>query len=193
MNISGRWTSKRIALIAAVFCAAAGVWAGEWSEAKPVLYRGDIVATYRARIAGEWLVVEATHQPQWHTYAMDNVERVKKATGEEAPTTELPTKIVVGGGYEAVGAWKQSAPKDLTQKDINWYTWGFEGDARFAVKVKKTGDSPATVIVNGQLCNASLCSMVRDLKIEVPVVGDGNAEDAATLVQGLVDVALDTK
>jgi hypothetical protein len=193
VNTSGKWISKRAALIAATLCvAAAGAWAGEWSEAKPVLYRGDIVATYRARIVGEWLVVEATHQPQWHTYAMDNVERVKKATGERAPTTEQPTTIIVGGGYEAVGAWKKSEPKDLTQKDINWYTWGFEEHARFAVKVKKTGDAPATITVNGQLCNASLCSMVRDLKIEVPASGDG-AEEAAALLEGLVDVVLETE
>lgn len=194
MNISGRWNSRRAFAIVAVVCATACAHAGEWSEAKPVLYRGDIVATYRARIVGEWLVVEAAHQPEWHTYAMDNVQRAQKATGEKTPTTELPTQIVVSGGLEAAGAWKQSTPKDLTQLDIKWYTWGFEGTARFAVQVKKTSDEPGVVTVNGQLCNASLCSMVRDLKITLPAAGDGaDAGDAAVLIEGMVDVPVETE
>lgn len=192
MSISGNWNSKRALIIAAVLCAAAGAWAGEWSEAKPVLYRGDIVATYRARIVGEWLVVEAAHQPEWHTYAMDNVVRAKKATGEESPTTELPTKIDVSGGAKVAGAWKQSAPKDLTQIDIKWYTWGFEGTARFAAKLERVSDEPVVITVNGQLCNASLCSMVRDLKIEVPA-GDAGTDEAAALLEGLVEVAPETE
>jgi hypothetical protein len=191
VNISGRWISS-LAIVAAL-CAASGAWAGAWSEAKPVLYRGDIVATYRAQIAGEWLIVEAKHQPEWHTYAMDNVQRAQKATGEKSPTTELPTRIAVSGGAETVGAWKQSAPKDLTQLDIKWYTWGFEGTARFAVKLKRVSEEPVVVTVNGQLCNASLCSMVRDLKIEVPAASGDTAGEAATLLEGMVDVAPETE
>jgi hypothetical protein len=191
VNISGRWISS-LAIVAAL-CAASGAWAGAWSEAKPVLYRGDIVATYRAQIAGEWLIVEAKHQPEWHTYAMDNVQRAQKATGEKSPTTELPTRIAVSGGAETVGAWKQSAPKDLTQLDIKWYTWGFEGTARFAVKLKRVSEEPVVVTVNGQLCNASLCSMVRDLKIEVPATSGDSAGEAAALLEGMVDVAPETE
>lgn len=179
--------------IAAVCLAAASAWAGDWSETKPVLYRGDIVATYRARLAGEWLIVEAKHEPKWHTYAMDNVLRAKKATGEESPTTELPTKIDVSGGAKVVGAWKQSAPKDLTQKDINWYTWGFEGTARFAAKLDKVSDEPVVITVNGQLCNDSLCSMVRDLKIVVPATGDAAADEVDALLEGMVEVGVETE
>lgn len=192
MNISGKWSSSGIALLA-VFCAAMDARAGDWSETKPVLYRGDIVATYRARLAGEWLIVEAKHELHWHTYAMDNVQRAKKATGEESPTTELPTTIVVSGGLETVGGWKQTVPKDLTQKDINWYTWGFEGTARFAIQVKHTSDAPGVITVNGQLCNESLCSMVRDLKIEVPVTGDDAADEVDGLLDEMVEVAVETE
>ncbi len=174
--------------LALCVAACSGAWAGEWSEGKPVLYRGDIVGTYRARLAGEWLIVEAKHEPKWHTYAMDNLLRAKKAAGAETTEVEAPTQISVGGGLEAVGGWKQSAPKDLSNLDIKWYTWGFEGTARFAVKVKRTGDAPGTVTVNAQLCSDELCSMVRDLTITVPDDSGEDAGDAAALTEGLVDV-----
>ncbi len=166
--------------------------AGEWVESKPVMYRGEIAMTYRARLAGEWLIVEAKHSPAWHSYAMDNVERARKATGKQTPETELPTRIAVTGGLKTVGAWKQTAPKDLSKADIQWYSWGFEGTARFAVKVERVADGGEAVItVNAQSCNASSCSMVRDLKIVLPVTAEPSTEDSTGVEEGLVKVGAD--
>ena len=55
------------------------VWFGE-----------ETAVTYSARIEGDWLVVEVQHESGWHTYAMDNVERAREATGRDRPDTELP-------------------------------------------------------------------------------------------------------
>ncbi len=164
--------------------------AGEWVEGKPVMYRGEIAMTYRAMLAGDWLIVEAKHNPEWHSYAMDNVQRARQATGKETPETELPTRIDLSGGLKTVGAWKQTAPKDLSMLDIQWYSWGFMNTARFAVKVERTQGAEATITINAQACNATSCSMVRDLKIAMPVPA-GKGDDAPELREGLVDVAVD--
>src|SRR4030095_11875563 len=45
--------------------------------------RGHLkVASYRAKLAGDTLLVEVTHEPGWHTYALDNLERAKKKASE---------------------------------------------------------------------------------------------------------------
>lgn len=185
-NTSARLISSLLPAIG-VMVAAHAAFAGEWVESKPVMYRGDIAMTYRAQLAGDWLVIEANHGPEWHSYAMDNIERARKATGKETPETELPTKIEITGGLKAVGAWKQSEPADLSKLDIQWYSWGFHGTARFAVKVERTGGADATVTINAQSCNATSCSMVRDLKITVPVPAEKSG-DPAELLKGLIDV-----
>ena len=60
--------------------------------------------SYRARVEGDWLVVEATHEPGWHTYSMDNVIRAReKKSGKMRPETELPT-VITPLGYFAVRA-----------------------------------------------------------------------------------------
>ena len=43
--------------------------------------------SYRARVEGDWLVVEATHEPGWHTYAMDNVVRAREKSGKMSTRT----------------------------------------------------------------------------------------------------------
>jgi hypothetical protein len=184
--------SRASLAIVALFIAQSAL-AGEWVESKPVMYRGEIAMTYRARLAGDWLIVEAKHSPAWHSYAMDNVQRARKATGKATPETELPTRIAVSGGLKAVGPWKQSPPKDLSKADIQWYSWGFEGTARFAVKVERTEGGEAVITVNGQSCDATSCSMVRDVKMTLEVsAGSDDAGDAAGLIEGLIEVASDS-
>lgn len=193
MNISEKSSSRfrALAIAAVLSIVAIGAWAGEWTEPKPAMYHGEIAMTYRARLAGEWLIVEAKHSPEWHTYAMDNLQRARKATGKATPETELPTRIDVGGGLKTVGAWKQSAPKDLSKQDIRWYSWGFTDTARFAVRVERTGGAEAVVTVNAQSCNASSCSMVRDLKITLPVPAKLEAsEESSSLLKDMIEVAL---
>ncbi len=193
MSTFGKSSSRLALIVVAVCVAAMDAWAGEWTEPKPSLHRGAITITYRARLAGDWLIVEATHAPHWHTYAMDNLQRAQKATGKEAPETELPTRIDVSGGLKAVGAWKQSAPKDLTKLDIQWYSWGFEGTARFATKVERTGGAEAVITVNAQSCDETSCSMVRELKITLPVPATETDGDSAAMIKDLVDVASSEK
>lgn len=156
----------------ALFCVlilAPGVFAGQWSEPAKVRYRERAVVSYRAKLDGNILVIEATHVSGWHTYAMDNVERAQKKTGKVKPETELPTRIELSGGLRAVGNWFQSKPIDLSQPELRWYTWGFENVARFAVKVARVDGARTAITINGQACNASLCSRVDDLAISLPL------------------------
>jgi len=37
---------------------------------------------------------------------------------------EKDTQIEIAGDLAVVGKWRQSRPKDLSQREINWYTWG---------------------------------------------------------------------
>ena len=172
-----------VALVAGVAVADGPVW-----SAPVEVKRGDETAvTYRAALIGDVLVVEAKHAENWHTYSMDNLVRAREATGSESPATELPTRIEVTGGLEVVGPWHQTAPKDLSDPSIKWYTWGFEGVARFAAKVRSVGDDAATVVVHGQSCNASSCAMVEGVRLEVAVPDTLTATDA-TLLSELKEV-----
>ena len=142
-----------------------------WTKGETV-YRGtEPVVTYRAKLDGNLLIVEASHAGKWHTYAMDNPVRSKAAGGNTDLGLELPTEIEVTGGLQTQGPWYQSNPKDLSDPDIYWYTWGFEGVSYFAVNVKRTGDPSAIVIVNAQACSDSACRMVDRLELELPVDG----------------------
>lgn len=165
-------------------------WAGDWSGPAHVLYRGDFAVTYRARVADGYLIVEAKHAAGWHTYSMDNKRRAQEATGKKSPECELPTVIKVGGGLEQAGPWRQSKPKDLSQPEIHWYTWGFEETALFAAPVSSTGDDTAHVTINAQACNASSCQMVQNLVVTVPLEG-GQTGAADVTLDELVKVKKD--
>lgn len=164
--------------------------AGMWSEPGYVLHRGDMAVTYRARLAGDYLIVEAKHAPGWHSYSMDNKLRAREATGKESPECELPTRIALSGGLQTDGAWRQSKPEDLSQPDIYWYTWGFENAAYFAVPVKRADGASAEIVINAQACNASSCQMVQNLKLTVPLDSDPPAMDDETraLLEKLIAV-----
>ena len=174
-------TTAIFAFSICVLVAQQSAHASEWSEAQPIVRREGVVVSYRARLAGDTLVVEVKHAKGWHTYSMDNIERARRKTGKEKPDTELPTRIAVEGGLEVTGAWRQTRPKDLSQEDIFWYTWGFEDVALFATPVRRTEGEAATVTVNAQACNATSCSMVDGLQITLdlgPTEADPLGEDA---------------
>ena len=155
-------------------------WTSEWSESAEVRRRLTTVVSYRAKLEGDVLIVEATHGEGWHTYAMDNVERARKKSGKQSPETELPTRLNVSGGLALDGAWYQTDPKELSQLDIKWYTWGWDSVARFAAKVRRVSGEPAVITINGQACNASLCSMVDGLKLSLAVPSAEDFEVAHT-------------
>lgn len=132
------------------------------------------VGAYQAQLMGDVLVVRMTHEEGWHTYALDNLERAKKKVGEPPLGIEKNTKIEVSGGLKAVGNWRQSVPKDLSQPAINWYTWGFEGVALFAAKVERTSGDEAVITINGQGCQATTCVVIDDLEIRLPLASGNN-------------------
>lgn len=143
-------------------------------------------ASYRARLAGDVLLIEVTHEPGWHTYALDNEARAKKKAGATPLGIEKDTKIEVSGGLKVIGKWRQSPPVDLSQAEINWYTWGFEGVSLFAAKVERTGGAESLITINAQACKATLCAMVGDLEIKLPLDSGGNNPagfDLSTLVE----------
>jgi len=131
-----------------------------WTAREEVLRGTERVAAYRARIAGDILLVEATHGEQWHTYAMDNPERAVAAGGNLDLGLELPTRIEVSGGAQVVGRWRQSRPLDLSDPEIGWYTWGFADTAYFAVRLDRVPDKAITVTINAQACSDSACRMI---------------------------------
>ena len=160
--------------VAVAVVSAIPVYADEWSEGAEVRGRRGAVVTYRAKVDGDTLIVEASHDKGWHTYAMDNVQRAQKKSGKEKPETELPTVISVTGGLSVEGNWRQTKPKELSQEVIQWYTWGFEGKAYFAAKVKRSGDAPVQITINGQACNETSCSMVDAVVVTLTLnEGDG--------------------
>lgn len=165
-------------LLALLIATTPKLYAEDWSEKAMVERREGAVVSYRAKLDGNILLVEVTHAPGWHTYAIDNVERARKKTGKAKPETELPTRVALSGGLKAVGAWFQSKPKELSQPDIRWYTWGFEGTARFAVKVERVKGASATIKINGQACNASLCSMIDNITLSLPLPSDAQLDSA---------------
>ena len=157
------------AVIAAIGVVVLGGVESAWTEWETV-YRGtDPAVAYRARLDGELIVIEARHGENWHTYAMDNPLRAKAAGGNIELGLELPTEIAVSGGLEVVGPWHQSDPKDLSDPDIHWYTWGFENISYFAAKVRRSADAPAEISINAQACSENACRMVDRLKLSLAV------------------------
>jgi DsbC/DsbD-like thiol-disulfide interchange protein len=141
-----------------------------WSLPVEARRRNLKVASYRAKLAGDVLLIEVTHEPGWHTYALDNLERAKKKAGEPPLGIEKSTQIELSGGLRAAGQWRQSPPKDLSQPEIQWFTWGFEDTALFAVKVQRRGKAKEAVItINGQACKETTCAMIDDLEIRLPL------------------------
>jgi hypothetical protein len=174
------------AILAAL--AAAALWQG--SDSGVEVWLDDMHAvTYRARIEGEWLVVEATHEPGWHTYAMDNLVRAREKTGKAKPETELPTVITTREGLTIAGPWRQSPPVDLSTPDIRWYTWGFEGRSYFAARIGEVS-LPASVKIDAQACTKSLCAWVDALEVPVDSIeADGSRSvDPESLVVVATDV-----
>jgi len=158
-----------------------------WSPPVEARRRNLKVASYRAKLAGNVLLVEVTHEPGWHTYALDNLERARKKAGEPALGIEKSTRIELSGGLRTAGKWRQSPPKDLSQPEISWYTWGFEDTALFAVKIQRRGMAKEAVItINGQACKETTCALIDDLEIRLPLNASSSEKtsfDLASLIE----------
>ncbi len=114
------------------------------------------------------LLVRATLGPGWHTFAMDKKIRVdEKLAGKPAISNDRPTEIVASGGLQPVGGWYQSPPKDFSHPELRWFSWGFEGQALFAAKVRRAGAGPTKLALRGQACTATVCKNI-DLALSLP-------------------------
>lgn len=157
------------AIVALAFSAAAATGAQDWTEPVEVLHDGKRCLSYRARLAGEFLVIEAAMEPTWHTFAMDNKRRQdEKLAGKPSLGIERSTEIRVNGGLEAISPWFQSLPKDLSKPEIRWFTWGFEQQGLFVTKIKRSGPATAQIGIRGQACSEAICKNI-DVTISIAV------------------------
>jgi hypothetical protein len=147
----------------------------------------DLCLTYKAKLDGPFLVVQATIEPGWHTFAMDNKTRAEeKLAGKRSLGIDHPTEIVLSGGLDAAGPWYQSPPKDFSKPELRYFSWGFdERQAVFVAKVRRSAAGPARIGIRGQACTASVCKNI-DVAIAVPL---GSADTAQQIdLKNLVHV-----
>ncbi len=176
-----RW--KAILAALALGCVP-GVWAGEWSEAVDVRLEVELCVSYRAKLDGDLLVVEATQAGEWHTYAMDNKLRAEeKLAGKPSLGIDAPTEIELSGGLELAGPWRQSEPTDLSKPEYRWFTWGYSEPALFVAKARRSGDGVARIGIRGQACDATRCKNI-DVELSLPLGGAAGASkgDYSSLV-----------
>jgi hypothetical protein len=159
---------------------AAMAWAlsaGDWSAPVQVRHDEEVALSYRARLDGSWLVVRATLAPGWHTFAMDNKRRAdEKLAGKQALSVDRPTEITAVAGVEFGGPWYQSPPEDFSHPELRWFSWGFEREAVFAVKVRKGGTGMGRLAIRGQACTDTICKNI-DVALAVPPAGAGGAAE----------------
>ena len=149
---------------------------GSWSEAAIVWRGATRCVSYRARLLGDHVVVEATHAPDWHTYAMDNRRRAaEKLAGKPSLGIEQPTTIDLGTGLKAIGPWFQSPPRDMSRPELRWFTWGYEKVATFAVKVERTGMPQSVISIKGQACDSKSCQNV-NVRLQISVADRETAQ-----------------
>lgn len=162
-------------LIPLLFACLPAVCAGEWTEPVEVRMEVELCVSYRAKLDGDLLVVEAAHAGEWHTYAMDNKLRAEeKLAGKPSLGIDAPTEIELNGGLEIAGPWRQSEPIDLSKPELRWFTWGYSEPALFVAKVKRVGDGPARIGIRGQACDASRCKNI-EVELLTPLGGAAGA------------------
>ena len=160
--------------------------AENWSsEAHALSADGTVLLTCRARLAGDYLVIELRAADGWHVYAMDNEQRATEAlAGKMSLGVEQNTEVIVDSGLQVVGNWYQSEPEDFSQPELRWYSYGFAGPSLLAAKVSPDGSEVALVRLRAQACDSSSCVTV-EAKMELDLAG---ADDVQFQPLGLVRV-----
>jgi hypothetical protein len=175
IKLNMRATVKAI-IVLTVFCARV-TRAGNWTDVVEVRQELKRCVSYRARLNGAFLVIEATHEEGWHTYAMDNKQRAQeKLAGRRSLGIDRPTEIELSNGLEVAGPWYQSPPKDFSKPEIRWFSWGFDGQVLFVAKVRRSGTGAARVAVRGQACTETTCKNI-DVEVSVPLAEIGRDTD----------------
>ncbi len=174
-------------IFAGIACTEA-TYAGDWTDPVEVRHELARCVSYRARLSGQFLVVQAMLDPGWHTFAMDNKQRAQeKLAGRRSLGIDLPTEIKVTEGLEVTGSWYQSPPRDFSKPELRWFTWGFEGQVLFVAKVRRSGAGPARIAVRGQACTETTCKNI-DVAISFPLANSrtdtgSSAIDLKALIQ----------
>ncbi|MDZ4797848.1 MAG: hypothetical protein SGI92_06780 [Bryobacteraceae bacterium] len=163
--------------------------AQEWSAPVHVLHELKPCVTYRAKLVGSHLIIEAAVQPGWHTFTMDNEKRAsEKLAGKPSLGVDQPTRFELTGGLEPSG-WFQSEPRDFSKPQLRWFSWGYEGKAVFATKVTRAAGAsgPAQIGIRGQACTDKTCRNI-DLTLELPLPAPSAATADPEEVKGLIAV-----
>ena len=156
----------KLAILLAVATLSRGA---DWSQPAEVRHEDSVVVSYTARVDGPYLVVRAKVAPGWHTFALDNVQRVReKLAGKTALSMDRSTEIAVAGAT-VEGAWHQMAPKDFSRPELRMFSFGYDQDGIFAAKIRLAGASSAKLRIRGQVCTDAICKNIdAALTVAVP-------------------------
>lgn len=166
-----------LARIASVVLLSTPLIAGDWSLPSIATTReGQPLLTCRARLAGDYLLIELRANEGWHVYAMDNEQRsVEALAGKMSLGVEQNTEVEVRGGLESLGEWFQSEPRDFSRPELRWYSYGFEGTSLLAGRVRRNGMPSATVTVRAQVCDSTSCERV-EAQLQLSVTADDESD-----------------
>ncbi len=142
--------------------------AGDWSQPAEVRHEDALVISYTARVDGPYLVVRANIAQGWHTFALDNVQRVQeKLAGKPALSLDRSTEFVVTG-VQVEAPWQQSPPKDFSRPNLRIFSFGYDHEGIFAAKIRPTAAPSAKIRVRGQACTETVCKNI-DVALTVVV------------------------
>ncbi|HEY6390091.1 MAG TPA: hypothetical protein VIX89_02365 [Bryobacteraceae bacterium] len=151
----------KLILTAGILSGMMNAQAGGWTEPVEVRQEENLCLTYQAKLEGSLLIVRAAIEPGWHTFAIDIKKRAEeKLAGKASLGIERGTEFLLSGGVETTGPWYQSVPKDFSKPEIRYYSWGYERQALFAAKVKRTGPGPVRIAIRGQACTETACKNI---------------------------------
>lgn len=152
------------------FLLAAQAYAADWSQPVEIRHDDNLSVSYQARLDGPYLVVRATLGPGWHTFALDNQKRAEeKLAGQPALSVDQPTVIRPAEGLVLDGPWYQTPPKDFSRAQLRWFSWGFDHEATFAAKIRRTGRPTANLAIRGQACTETICKNIDvSLTLSIP-------------------------
>ena len=179
------------AVLGALMLCALPARAGDWTPAVEVRHDETLSISYQAKLDGPNLLVRATIEPGWHTFAMDNQVRAEeKLAGKPSLGIDQPTKITLtGGGLQVAGPWRQTAPLEFSKPELRWFSWGFERQAVFAARVRRTASGTVRIGIRGQACTETVCRNI-DVTIPLPLPKPNKEADTAAdiALTGLVPV-----
>jgi hypothetical protein len=154
------------------------VCAADWTPAVEVRHDETLSISYQAKLDGPNLVVRAKIEPGWHTFAMDNQVRAEeKLAGKPSLGIDRPTKITLTGGLQVAGPWLQTAPLEFSKPELRWFSWGFERQALFAARVRRSAGGTVRIGIRGQACTETVC---RNIDVTIPLALGKPNQEAAT-------------